>query len=34
MRYFLAVNNKQLGICLRMLYAKKNSRIRRNCYEQ
>lgn len=20
MRYFLAVNNKQLGICLRMLY--------------
>ena len=23
MRYFLAVNNKQLGICLRMLYAER-----------
>lgn len=23
MRYFLAVNDKQLGICLRMLYAEK-----------
>jgi hypothetical protein len=23
MKYFLAVNNKQLGLCLRMLYAKK-----------
>lgn len=23
MNYFLALNNKQLGICLRMLYAEK-----------
>lgn len=23
MKYFLAVNNKQLGLCLRMLYAEK-----------
>ncbi len=23
MKYFLAVNDKQLGICLRMLYAEK-----------